>query len=133
MRAIKVISPIKAFQPVTIFLDDINITVIVDIFNKKLLKVENDVEADLVMCSESLNFLFKNSFGFDTLTVNGCFEEGKKDGFLRASKTLSVENFNNLGFSFSWQLMLNIRLIKIFLKKLFLVKRKLRLKHGGLE
>ena len=45
----------------------------------------------LSMKSESLNFIFKNSFGFDTLTVNGCFEEVQKGGFVKATKTLAIE------------------------------------------
>ena len=31
------------------------------------------------MHSESLSFIFKNEFGFDTLTVNGCFECSPKN------------------------------------------------------
>ena len=117
LQTIKMYSPMKVFEPITVYLDDLNIVVVVDIFNEKLLKLENASESDLVMSSESLNFLFKNSFGFDTLTVNGCFEEGKKGGFLKASKTLALESFNNLGFSFGWKLIFNIKLIRLFLIK----------------
>ena len=57
------------------------------------------LNTDVLLCmhSESLNFMFKNSFGFDTLTVNGSFEEVTKNGFVRATKTLAIENLNNLG------------------------------------
>ena len=41
------------------------------------------------------------SFGFDTLTVNGCFEEASNGGFLVSTKTLAIENLNNLGMSIS--------------------------------
>lgn len=125
MKILKKLSPIKAFESIVIFMDDINTAVVVNIFNEKLIRIENKSDADLIMGSESLKFLFENSFGFDTLTVNGCFEEGRKGGFLRATKTLAIENFNNLGFIFGWRILLNIKLINIFLKKLFIVSKKL--------
>ena len=77
------------------------------------------------MKTESLNFLFLNSFGFGTLTLNGCFEEGQKGGFVMATKKLAIENLNNLGINFTTLILLNIRLIKLFLFRLYRVARKL--------
>ena len=77
------------------------------------------------MRSESLNFIFKNSFGFDTLTVNGCFEEVAKNGFVSATKTLAIENLNNLGIKIELKTLFNFSIIKLFLSRLYRVARKL--------
>ena len=82
-------------------------------------------KAMLSMKSESLDFLFKNSFGFDTLTVNGCFEEEKKNGFVDATKTLAIENLNNLGIKIEFKTLFNFSVIKLFLTKLYRVAKKL--------
>ena len=79
----------------------------------------------LSMKSESLNFIFKNSFGFDTLTVNGCFEEVQKGGFVKATKTLAIENLNNLGIKIELKTLFNISIIKLFLTRLYRVSKKL--------
>ena len=76
--------------------------------------------------SESLNFIFSNSFGFDTLTVNGCFEEGKIGGFVMATKSLAIENLNNLGISVTPSIIFNFFLIKLFILRLYRVAKKLK-------
>ena len=40
---------------------------------------------DIKMHSQSLSFIFKNEYGFDTLTVNGCFE-ANYIGFTKVTK-----------------------------------------------
>lgn len=125
MKLVSLLSPIKAFEPVHFFLDDSKIFVKLDIFSDQLEQTSGACVSDLIMSSEQLNFILKNSFGFDTLTVNGCFEEGRAGGFVKATKTLAIENFNNLGFKFVWTQALNFNLIFIFLKKLFEVSKKL--------
>ena len=64
--------------------------------------------------SESLNFLFNNSFGYDTLTVNACFEEGKVGGFVTATKSLAIESLNNLGIFVTPSIIFNFAIIKLF-------------------
>jgi hypothetical protein len=76
--------------------------------------------------SESLNFLFNNSFGFDTLTVNGCFEEGRVGGFVVATKSLAIENLNNLGIFVTPSLIFNFSIIKKFMMSLYRVARKIK-------
>ena len=113
----------RAFNPVKIYIDDLNITVLMDIFSKNLSQTNS--EPDLKMPSASLHFLFKNSFGFDTLTVNGCFEEARKDGFIESTKTLAIENLNNMGISFSLQLIFNLAAIRTFTARLSRLKRRM--------
>ena len=81
----------------------------------------------LMMHSESLYFIFKNSFGYETLTVNGCFEENKKNGFSIATKTLALDNLNNLGISFSMKIITKINLLFYFAWNLYQSKSKLDL------
>ena len=77
------------------------------------------------MYSRSLNLIFLQDFGFDTLTVNGCFEERKKNGFLKMSKCFAIGNLNNLGIKLNYKIFLNFNVIFLFIKKIFLIKKKL--------
>ena len=61
--------------------------------------------------STTVNYLFNNSFGFDTLTVNACFEEGRPGGFVAATKSLAIENLNNLGIYVRPSLIFNFSII----------------------
>jgi len=123
MRVLKTISPIPIFRPVIIKIHDLELNVKFDYISKKFFKTSE--EAHISMSSESLNFLFKNNFGFDTLTVNGCFEEIKKNGFMSSTKTLAIENLNNLGFYISIKTIFNLNLLSLFFKRLYSVKKKI--------
>ena len=79
-----------------------------------------------MMDAQSLKFIFLNSFGFDTLTVNGCFEEIKKDGFLKVSKVLAIENLNNLGIFMTLSIIFRVDLFFLFLTLLSKVSKKLK-------
>lgn len=124
MKILRLISPIKIFMPVRIFMEDINKNVKID-YVKNCIE-ESDETPQLMMHSGSLNFLLLNTFGFDTLTVNGCFEENKKGDFLLATRSLAVENLNNLGFSIRPSFFLRFNVIKLFLVKLLNVAKNLR-------
>ena len=76
------------------------------------------------MHSQSLAFIFKNEFGFDTLTVNGCFE-ASQTGFVKATKTLALGNLNALGFHLNLSLIFNYKIIFLFFKMLKAVKQSL--------
>ena len=125
IKIIRNISPLKAFKPVVIRLSDYAMNFKVDYVTGSFKKTEE--LAMLSMTSESLNFIFNNSFGFDTLTVNGCFEEERKNGFLDATKTLAIENLNNLGINIEIKTLFNIPIIKLFLSRLYRVARRLDL------
>ena len=77
------------------------------------------------MYSKSLYLIFNQDFGFDTLTVNGCFEEKSKNSFLKLSKNFAIGNLNNLGINLNLGIILNISLILLFLRKLTYVKKNL--------
>lgn len=117
--------PFEFFGPVTVEVTDLDTVLEIDYVNQKIQATES--QPLLKMRSESLNFIFNNTFGFDTLTVNGCFEEGVKGGFVKATKSLAIENLNNLGISLSPRLILRLNIIGIFLFRLLRVSRKVNL------
>ena len=114
VRILRTLSPIKVFKPCLVHLNDLDVTLKFDYVIKSLEKTHD--EAQVSMRSESLNFIFKNSFGFDTLTVNGCFEEASDSGFSRATRTLAIENLNNMGIEFRPSIILNYQIIIMFIE-----------------
>jgi UDP-MurNAc hydroxylase len=125
MRLVRYLSPISAFKPVVIRITDLDINIKLDIFSDSLQQCTSD--ADISMFSESLKFVLSNTFGFDTLTVNGCFEEVTDSGFSRAARTLAIENLNNMGIEFRPGIFTNYQLITMFISRLWVVSKKLRL------
>ena len=123
MFLLRYISPISIFKPVKIYLEDLNQGFFVDPLMGRFCEINEPCH--LKMQSASLEFLFKNTFGFDTLTVNGCFNEGMHGGFAHATKTLAVENLNNLGIRVALATCFNFRIIKMFVTRLLRVARKL--------
>ena len=124
IKLIKILSPIPAFKPLTVELKDLNISVLIDFFAKELSIVDKD--PDISMSSESLDFIFKNTFGFDTLTVNGCFEEKKEGGFLKMTKLMAIENLNNIGIHIKASILFRFDIIIMFLKRLSVVNKKIK-------
>lgn len=124
IKILRLLSPLSIFKSVIVNIKDLNLNLEIDYVNKKISKT--DKKPMLSMQSESIDFIFKNNFGFDTLTVNGCFEEENKNGFLNATKTMAIENLNNLGIKIEFKTLFNFSLIKLFLSRLYRVNKKLR-------
>ena len=124
MWLIKNLGFLNVFQPVTIKLYDLDKTVKFEFFSdlQEIYQTEN---YDIEMHSNSLNFIFKNPFGFDTLTVNGCFEEKNKGAFLKMTKNFAIENLNNLGVSFGISAIFNYRFFPFFYRMMGRVKANL--------
>src|SRR5262249_401205 len=61
---------VAAFRPLVIRLTDLDRTVRFSFF-EDLSEAPAGAAADVEMASESLDFIFLNEFGYDTLTVNG--------------------------------------------------------------
>ena len=121
------ISFLKIFNPIVIKLIDLNINCKIDIANKLFFKT--DIEPDIEMHSKSLKLIFSQDFGFDTLTINGCFEELKNNGFVKMTQSLALGNLNNLGIFLNFKILFNISVILLFLKKIFNVQKKLTFKR----
>jgi hypothetical protein len=123
IKIARLFSPIPVFNPLNIYLDDIKSCIKLDIFSKELELSHNP--PDIEMSSESLYFIMQNTFGFDTLTVNGCFEERKNNGFSKMAKSLAIENLNNIGIKFNFYIILNFRLVYLFLNRLKATSKKI--------
>jgi len=111
------------FQKINIFIIDKNENYEYSIFSG--LKKINNNNQDISLHSQSLLFIFKNEFGFDTLTVNGCFESSLK-GFSKISRILAIGSLNAMGLSVSIKIFTKPNIILLFLSKLrnFLNKMK---------
>lgn len=112
IRVMQRLGPLNVFQPIRIYLSDLGQGLEVDLAGGKITRCTGDM--DLAMQSESLSFLFCNSFGFDTLAVNGCFEERQQGGFGKAAKSLAIENLNNLGVAFTPAIIFERKILSVF-------------------
>jgi hypothetical protein len=112
------------FQKVNILTRDSGDVLSLNILSDGL--IASNEKPDLIMHSQSLKFILSNSFGYDTLTVNGCFEEGKKGSFIRSTKTLAIENLNNMGIYLKPSIIFRLDLITLFMKILARVAKKLK-------
>ena len=117
------LSFLNIFQDIYIFLEDHNKNYKFSIFNG--LNETQNKNYDISMHSDSLFFIFKNEFGFDTLTVNGCFQT-QSDKFPRVTKTLALGSLNAMGLGLNYKILLNIEIIFLFLKKVYSFFKKLR-------
>ena len=117
--------PLGVFQPVVVRLRDLDRTVVVSVTSGFAEIAHRPPAADVTMHSSSLLFLFKNEFGFDTLTVNGRFES-TADGFAKMMRSFAVGSLNALGLSVSWRLVFSLRLVLILVRHLVGVLARLR-------
>jgi hypothetical protein len=118
------LSKLGFFKKVEILTKDLGSVLSLDILSKNLIiSYENP---DLIMHSQSLKFILSNSFGYDTLTVNGCFEEGGEGSFVRSTKTLAIENLNNMGVYLKPSIVFRLDLIIFFMKLVSRVAKKLK-------
>jgi UDP-MurNAc hydroxylase len=111
-----------AFQPLAIRLSDLAKTVRFSFFEE--LRETPDVKPDVEMSSESLDFIFRNDFGYDTLTVNGRFE-ASTGGFARMTKNFAVGSLNALGLGLKPSLIVNADVVLLLLGKLRSFLRKM--------
>ena len=113
---------LKFFQPLNIFLLDHKKNYELSLINGFKETQKNNY--DISMHSESLGFIFKNDFGYDTLTVNGCFD-ASKEGFIKTTRTFAIGSLNSMGLKVNLGLIFNFNLILFFFKLLKKVSKKL--------
>jgi UDP-MurNAc hydroxylase len=111
------------FQDINIYLTDHNINYKFSIINGIIKTADN--KKDIEMHSESLYFILKNEFGYDTLTVNGCFETSFEK-FNKVTRTLALGSLNAMGINLNIFIIFRANIIILFLKKLrsFISKAK---------
>lgn len=124
VRFIGKLKLLGAFRPISVKLIDTGDVVLIDLPAASMSKSKGT--PDIALHSESLAFIFRNAFGFDTLTVNGTFEELQRGGFGRFTKNFAIENMNNLGYSLGPALFFNFKLLAIFAGRLAKVAKKLK-------
>ena len=107
---------LEIFKPVEVELLDLGMTVRINVPQGSI--VPSSSAPDISLHSQSLAFIFDNSFGFDTLTVNGNFEQRSKNGFSKFTKNFAIENLNNLGYRLDWMLIFNVELIVVLFCKI---------------
>jgi len=116
-------SPFKFFSPIYVFIEDLKKTFEVDFVKNRFLMTSK--KPILKMRSDSLLFIFKNQFGWDTINVNARFEELKDNGWSISTRTFAIETLNNMGYHFNFKLLFNKSIIKLFIKTLFKVMKNL--------
>ena len=124
MKFLRYLPILNIFKPVVINFIDMKTNIYIDLINKTFIKTSKN--AELSMHSKSIKLIFLQDYGFDTLTINGCFEEIEKDSFIKFTKCFSLGNLNNMGLSLNFYLLFNFKIIFIF-KKIFFVKNKINL------
>ena len=98
------------FGDTTVYLEDRKETYILNFFKITRNDEISKSEADLKMKSKRFVFLLRESYGVDTITVNGCFQNIKKNGF---------ENFiRSIGFVVLNQVDIGINLKDIMTSKI---------------
>jgi L-ascorbate metabolism protein UlaG (beta-lactamase superfamily) len=123
MRLAAAMPAIDAFRPLAIRLADSGDVVRFSFF-EPLRELPRETQADVEMSSESLDFIFLNEFGYDTLTVNGRFEASTQ-GFARMTKNFAVGSLNALGLNLGLSLMARADVLLLLLGKLRSFLRKM--------
>lgn len=124
MRIFKIFSFSYFFSPIKIYLSDLDVIYNFDFFKNDYISNKNLDSYDVKFHSSSMNFIFKNSFGFDTLTVNGLFKVNK-NGFKKMLYNYGIGNLNNIGIAFDFKFLFDYKLILYILKLLIRSKKLL--------
>jgi UDP-MurNAc hydroxylase len=114
--------PLNIFSSIRIRLIDLDC--VINYSLKDGIKETSQNSYEVSLHSNSLMFIFKNEFGFDTLTVNGNFDCGK-EGFSKMVKSFAVGSLNALGLKLSISALLNPFLFILLMMKLVRVKDNL--------
>ncbi len=113
---------LRGFLPVRILLTDLDTVVEVSVMDGfDVVQGDHDVS----MHSSSLKFIFDNSFGFDTLTVNGRFE-ASADGFSKLTRSFAIGSLNGMGITLGYATIFRADLILKLLSLLFRVQKRLK-------
>ncbi len=123
LKILKKFPFLNIFSPIVINLVDTKDNIYIDLVNYRFERTTE--KAEISMHSKSIKLIFLQDFGFDTLIVNGCFEELKQSSFLKLTKSFAIGNLNNMDIYVNYKIFFNLKVILLFIKKLFLAKKKL--------
>jgi hypothetical protein len=105
-----------ALRPVAVRLTDLGVVVEVSAF-APLTTLGPEAPSEAAMASESLAFIFRNEFGYDTLVVNGRFEGGPA-GFRRMRRLFGLGSLNAMGLSLGPSLLLSPEVLALLVRGL---------------
>jgi len=111
------------FGDIIIYLKDTKKTFKINFFKIEEKKIEKS-KIDLEMNSNRLVFLLNELYGFDTLTVNGCFFEVKKNGFERLIRSIGFIKINQAGNGIKIKNILSFNLINHIISLFLKLKSK---------
>lgn len=115
--------PFHPFEPTTVYLLDQAMTLEIDPLGD--IHAIDTGQVDITLHSSSLAYLFQHEFGFDTLFVNGCFEEIHPGGFERFAKCFAIGNLNATGVGARLSSIRHTTVLHLLLKKLAAVRKNL--------
>lgn len=111
------------FRPVVFLVYDLNQVVRCDLISGRVSLYDGNW--DIRIHSKSLVFLFNYSYGFDTLTVNGCFEANGWPSFSRFTRSFSLESLNGIGIFINMRDLFKLRPFILFITRLYKVRRRM--------
>ena len=114
---IKFLVVLGFFKEIDFYVYDLN-KVISYNHGKNVHVLESDYLEDkhIWLHSDSLNFILKNNFGFDTLSVNGRFRASDQNE-KKLFKSFAIGSLNNMGLSLSFSIIFKKEIIIRVLKK----------------
>jgi UDP-MurNAc hydroxylase len=113
IKIIRMVPFLGFFKPFKIYVTDLKTVYELDIL-KGLTKLENKGIFDVSMHSQSLSYVFRFNYGFDTLLVSGRLSADPK-GFSKMTKNLAIGSLNNTGRHLRLSLLLDYKIIQAFL------------------
>lgn len=128
LRVARGLLPIHPFGQTTINLVDLDVTLRIDLLGE--IEKVSSTRADIGLHSSSLAYILRHEFGFDTLFVNGCFEEASPGGFERFAKCFAIGNLNSSGVYVRWSALGRLDVISLMLNKLKIIRKNLRNKKS---
>ena len=113
MKIIRMIPLLGFFKPFKIYLTDLDKVYEFDIL-KGLTNLGDKDSYDVSLHSQSLSYVFKFNYGFDTLIVSGRLSTNAK-GFSKMTKNFAIGSLNNTGRYLRLYLLFDYKIILAFL------------------
>lgn len=128
LRAARQLLPIHPFGSTTVRLINLDTTLRIDLLGK--IEEFQSTQADIALHADSLAYIFRHDFGFDTLFVNACFEELAAGGFERFAKCFAIGNLNASGVYIRWSALTRLDVVSLMLNKLSAIRKNLNNKKS---
>lgn len=128
LHAARQLLPIHPFGSTTVRLTNLDTTLRIDLLGE--IEEIPSTSADIALHANSLAYIFRHEFGFDTLFVNACFEEATPGGFERFAKCFAIGSLNANGVHIRWSALSQLDVISLMLHKLSAIRKNLHNKKS---